>query len=312
MKFIYSVIILLVIYNSAESQSYFDVNKEFPCEGCPNVTADLNSLKHYSLKEVNDAFDSISKAGIEFHYPQGGCQQRAQIMSMFLTKKYKIQHFRVWLFAPVDLIKNDKRTLEIFDKNGLAPHDTINWNYHVVPCVLAEDGGKVDTLIIDPSLNPNGPTKLRDWLKAITNSDVSKYSFLDSKWYFFNTFDNGSSPVLNGFFYDYSLTNFCSDAVKNVTLEKGLAENDLVEYILNKYLKPTPGDTSRFNAFRPYLGQITVLENNFLMRVGYCGTNSNSISFRSLMENYSPIINDAMRYYQDRLTYWILKVDELR
>ena len=197
---IFSILIFGITFASF-SQEHFNVNEEYPCQGCVNYSADFNSQKKYTKEKINSVFDSIVNSGIEFNYPQGGCQNRAQIMSMYLTKKHKIEHSRIWLFAPIDLKKGDKRTLFISDKNKLT--DTIQWNYHVAPSVLVQNGTKVDTLVIDPSINSIKPLKVNEWLDAIGNSKISKYTFLKSDYYFFYTQDGGASSVINGYFYKY-------------------------------------------------------------------------------------------------------------
>jgi hypothetical protein len=312
MKQIILLLAILLGFNfNSFSQTYFDITKAFP--GYPSYNTDFKTIQHYTPAQIKTAFDSICKSGIEFNYPQGGCQNRAQMMSMLLSKKLNIQHCKVWLFAPVDLIKGDKRTLTLDDKNGLAPNNIINWNYHVAPCVLVDNNKKVDTLIIDPSIDNKQPLNLSSWLKSIGNSDVSKYTFLSSQYYFFYTQDNGASTVINGYFYEYTATTYCTDVITDVTLEKGLAENDMVVYILNKYLKAAPIDNNRFNSFKPYFGEILVLENKFFSKVGYCGgTVSDNVSFRTLIENYPDIISDAMKFYYTRLIYWTQQSDKLR
>ena len=50
--------------------------------------ADIDLLKVHEIEAIQYAFDSIvNDFGIEFNFPHGGCQQRAQLMSMILNKK---------------------------------------------------------------------------------------------------------------------------------------------------------------------------------------------------------------------------------
>ncbi len=186
------------------SQSYFQVEINFPCNSCGSYTKSLSDLKQYSNEQIEDAFNYVSyKSGIEFRYPQGGCQQRAQMMHVLLDS-LKIDHARIWLFAPIDLDANNRTQLEVEDKNHLVEGDTIKWNYHVAPCVIVLKNNKIDTLIIDPSLNREKAMTIHAWLSSIKNSEKSRYTFLDSKYYFFNTQNGGNSTVLNGFFYTYA------------------------------------------------------------------------------------------------------------
>jgi hypothetical protein len=274
-----------------------------------NYSADFNSQKKYTKEKINSVFDSIVNSGIEFNYPQGGCQNRAQIMSMYLTKKHKIEHSRIWLFAPIDLKKGDKRTLFISDKNKLT--DTIQWNYHVAPSVLVQNGTKVDTLVIDPSINSIKPLKVNEWLDAIGNSKISKYTFLKSDYYFFYTQDGGASSVINGYFYKYEKTSFCTDVITDVTLEKGLAENDMVIYIFNKHLNSASDE--QISIFKEYFGNVTTLQNKYMSKLGVCGkTVQDNLSFRTIIEKYPDILTDGMRYYFERLVYWTETVNKLK
>ncbi|HET6228356.1 MAG TPA: protein-glutamine glutaminase family protein, partial [Bacteroidia bacterium] len=153
--------VLLVGVLACRAQTYFDVSKEYPCRGCGNYTADLSTLKSYSPLEIQQVFNSILKTGVEFNFPQGGCQQRAQIMSMLLQQVYKIEHCKVWLFAPADLYFKDNRRLIVSDKNNLCKNNQIAWGYHVAPVVLVKQDKRIDTLVFDPSLKCSAPILLR-------------------------------------------------------------------------------------------------------------------------------------------------------
>ena len=148
--------------------------------------AELSYLKVYDVVTVQHAFEHIAhNSQIEFNFPQGGCQQRAHIMSLLLAKKFNIEHCKVWLFPPVALYVGDTRTLYIDDKNKLTPNNKIEWNYHVAPVVQVRNNGSVDTMVFDPSINYAEPIFLDKWFDAIGNSHVSKYSFLLPDKYFF-------------------------------------------------------------------------------------------------------------------------------
>ena len=91
------------------------------------LTDNYIAQETYGLSEVNNAFGYISQSEIDFDFPQGGCQQRAQIMSLILQKKFAIQHCKIWLFAPAALYERDTRTLFVEDKNKLSFTGFINW-----------------------------------------------------------------------------------------------------------------------------------------------------------------------------------------
>lgn len=305
-KNILSICIALAFTTSLlKAQTYFNVQNDFPQNGC-YPTADLSSLKVYDYSTIKQVFDSIStSSNIEFNFPQGGCQQRAQIMSMFLSKKFKIEHDRVWLFAPVNLDKNDSRTLTIADKNGLSPDNKISWNYHVAPVVLVKQNNKIDTLVIDPSIDRSQPITLSNWMRSIGNSNISKYTFLKSEFYFFNVqccdANNNLLSVINGYFYDFS-----NPAKDNLTMEKGLAINDMAIIIYNKYIKQLsqsklPADIIKLNDLKAIFGNATALD--FLFSQNISGKTDKTTN-RYVTTNYGDIMIEAKTIFNNRLRYW--------
>ncbi len=315
-KIIILNIVVVICFLQSNSQTYFDISKEKPCSDCEIYTADLNSLKHYKLSEIKPIFDSIANSGIQFNYPQGGCQNRAQIMSTLLSKKFNIQYCRVWLFPPADLYDGDNRKLEIYDKNQLTDNNIIQWNYHVAPCVLVDNDGKIDTLIIDPALDKTKPLKLIDWLKSISNSDISKYTFLSSEWYFFETNNN---KKISGKFYKFQVDNrYWTDNYRNLTMEKGLAINDMAIYVLSKYILPLRQTNNKLDStdltnLKKVFGNVDALTYLFSYQTSYQGRSvSDNIILRSLQEAYPELMTDAMKYYFDRLNFWTKEVRFLR
>ncbi|KAB1232514.1 protein-glutamine glutaminase family protein [Chryseobacterium viscerum] len=312
------ILFLLVAISFAPktyAQAYFDLTRDFPSNGNQNYLADFKTIQTYSPTKVKQVFDSISKSGIEFNYPQGGCQNRAQIMSMLLDKKFNIQHCKVWLFSPADLYVGNTKSLEIYDKNQLSPDNTIKWLYHVAPCVLVNDNGKIDTLVIDPSIDNSQPLKLSNWLKKIKNSDVSKYTFLNPKLYFFDTNNN----IISGVFYKFDIDpRYANDSYRELTLEKSLAINDLAIYILNKYIIPLrtstqQSDLSKLAELKKLFSNIAALTQIFGSQESYLGTTfADNIYPRNLFENYPEIMNDAMKFYIDKYGSWTKRVAALK
>ncbi|BAU54473.1 protein-glutamine glutaminase family protein [Mucilaginibacter gotjawali] len=305
--FLLFVFSFLVLFAKAQPE-YFDIEKNFPCNTCGanyHPTIDLKEIKVYDLATVTKVFDSISyHLNIEFNYPQGGCQQRAQIMSMFLTKKFNIQHAKIWLFAPIDLNFNDNQTLFVNDKNELSPNNTISWNYHVAPVVLVKQNNRIDTVVIDPSICRDKAVSFSTWLKLIGNSNISKFTFLQSDLYFFNVQlnkDGSLSNVINGYFY-----NFSNPVKDNLTLEKGLAINDMAVIINKKYIKPlthshSQADIQKLNDLKAIFGNATALD--FLFSQNSSGR-SNNTSNRFVMTTYSDIMIDAKALFTNRVSYW--------
>jgi hypothetical protein len=299
-----SILLLLTVIVSCNcfSQEYFRIESTFNCN-CGEFTKDLSELKTYSEKEVLEIFKKVSvDSEIEFRYPQGGCQQRAEMMHHIL-ENLNVQHAKIWLFAPIDLEHGISTKLEIKDKNGLAPDSTIKWGYYVAPCILRKmEKYKIDTLVIDPSLKRNSPLKLNDWLSSMKNSEVSKYTFLNAKYYFFNTQNNGISPVLNGYFYTYEPVEGLVTMYDNATVERELAVNDVAMFLKEKL---DSGYSDRNGEIRTLLGSVENLISLFAAQQR-CNQ-LNGISIRVLFDNHSSIMKEAMDYYNERFELWMKK-----
>jgi hypothetical protein len=293
------------------SLSYFDVSKEYPCRGCGNYTANLSTLKSYNSLDIQQVFNSIYKTGIEFNYPQGGCQQRAQIMSMLLNQVYEIEHCKVWLFAPSDLYFKDNRKLIISDKNNLSKNNKIAWGYHVAPVVLVKQEDKLDTMVLDPSIKNDGPIALREWFKTMQNSNVSKYTFLNPDRYFFNAQydqEGNLTTVINGYFYSYD-----QSSKDDLTMEKGLAVNDMAMYMYKKYMKPlmtsnTQEDQNKLDDLRAIFGNATALDCLFSQNTS---AKTKITTQRYAVSNYPDLVQEARVVFNERLIYWTKLTNKL-
>ncbi len=269
----------------------------------PNAA--LSHLKVYDIATIEKAFNSIAhESAIEFNFPQGGCQQRAQIMSMLLDKRFGIDHYKIWLFPPSALNIGDTRALYIPDKNKLTPGNIIEWNYHVAPVVQVEYDGEVHTMVIDPSISRYEPLLLPQWFAAIGNSDISKYSFLTPDKYFFYccyTSNNLLTPVFDGTFFNYE-----NPVKDNLAMEKGLAVNDIAIHIFHKYLQPLmasadEADKSRLADLKDIFGNTTALDMLFAQNLSGYTPNT---THRYILTYHSDIINEARALFNERLAYW--------
>ncbi len=304
-------ILFFVSAHSCTSQSYFDVSKDYPYKGAANYTINLSSLKQYTELEIQQVFNSIYKTGIEFNYPQGGCQHRAQIMSIMLTQVYKIEHCKVWIFSPSSLFLKDNRKLIIRDNNSLCKSNQVAWGYHVAPVVLVRNNAVLDTVVLDPSINSQGPMLFREWLKRMQNSDVSKYTFLNPDRYFFNLqTDQLGNPtnVISGYFYEYD-----QDAKDNLVLEKGLAINDMAIYVYKKFMKPLMcsdklGNLDKLNDLKAIFGNATALDYLFSQNTS---ARSKVATQRYAISQYPEIMKDARDVFNDRLIYWTQLTNKL-
>lgn len=269
------------------------------------ANAELSYLKTYDIATIQHAFDSIAHdSQIEFNFPQGGCQQRAQVMSMLLNKRFNIDHCKIWLFPPVALYVGDARTLYVEDKNGLTPGNRIEWNYHVAPVVLVQRGDTIATMVIDPSVNYNEPLPLDDWFACIGNSGVSNYTFLLPDKYFFYCCYNSNNTLTT--IFDGTFFNYENPLKDDLTMEKGLAVNDMAMQIFHKYIKPLAAadndtDKIKLEDLKEIFGNTTSLDMLFSQNIsGY----SYNTKLRYVMTHYSDIMNEAKNILTERLAYW--------
>jgi hypothetical protein len=274
---------------------------------------DVTKQNVYSFSVIREAFEKVSyTSAIEFDFPQGGCQQRAQIMSLILSKKFKIQHSKIWLFAPAALYENNAITLFIEDKNGLSPNNIVNWNYHLALAVRVQrENGEMDTLIIDPSIYRNKPVTISEWFAAMGNSGTGQYSFLTPEYYFFNckyNFNKELTTVFDGTFFE-----FMNPVKDNLLMEKGLAVNDMAMTIYHKYIQPLmlsgkEQDNLWLNDLKDIFGNSTALDLLFSQNMsGY----TENTSHRYIITNYSDIMKEAKMIFSDRLIFWTLFTNTL-
>lgn len=156
-------IVLLMVLATADGQTYFNIEQEYPDGNNGQYSIDLKNLKSYPDDSIKIAFNDISNSGIYFNYPQGGCQNRAEMMHILLEKQLNIEHSKIWIFAPRNLYPNDNRYLEISDPNGNATNNIIKWGYHVAPVILRKNpNNKIDTLVIDPAIDNKKAMLLKD------------------------------------------------------------------------------------------------------------------------------------------------------
>jgi hypothetical protein len=276
--------------------------------------ADISLLQSYEMPFIQKVFHSICNDwNIEFDFPHGGCQQRAQMMSLLLTEKFNIQHCKVWLFAPAALYLNDTCMLHIKDAKKISLENIIEWNYHVAPALQINNNNKVETYILDPTINKLNPLPLNDWFKAIGNSQTGKYCFVLPDKYFFNssyhTGENNELVMLfDGSFFDYE-----NPAKDNLAVEKGLAITDMVKQIFNTHIAPLMHSNDEHDMLvledlKAVFGNATALDMLFSQNIsGY----TDNTTLRYVMTNYSAIISEAKKIFNTRLLYWTDVVNKL-
>ena len=270
---------------------------------------DITTLESYGYEIVENAFNCIVNCtGIDFEFAQGGCQQRAHVITMLLHKKFNIQHCKVWLFAPAALHHNDTRAFYVEDKNKLA--DLIYWNYHVAPAVLIKEGEKENFYVIDPCINRHKPILLDTWFKSIGDSSTGRYGLYFPEKYFFNslyTKDNKSTTVFDGTFAEYTEKD-----KDDLMIEKGLAMNDVAMYIYNTYIKPMmedpAADTAKLEDLKAIFGNATALHKLLSKNVsGYIPNTTH----RYVVTYYDDILLDAKALFYKRMVHWTKYINEL-
>lgn len=275
--------------------------------------ASIELIEHYPLAVIEKALASLtSNYNIEFEFPHGGCQQRAQIMSMLLTKKFNIQHCKAWLFAPAALYLNDAGMIFKEDTKKLSPNGLLEWSYHVAIAVRISVADAIDTYIIDPAINKSHPLLLQEWFNALTNSNTGKYCFVLPDKYFFNSsYHTGENYELTALF-DGSFFNYENPAKDNLAVEKGLAIQDMVKFIYDKHIAnlindPASNQQKLFD-LQSIFGNATALDMLFSQNIsGY----SDNTTLRYVISNYAPIICEAKDFFNTRVLYWTNVVNNL-
>ncbi len=281
------------------------ITYEFPLD-------DFATHKSYDYAVIKNAFDKISHAyEIEYDFPQGGCQQRSHLLSLLLSKKFNLEHSKLWLFSPAALSSEDQRTLYVTDKNGLSNDNIVNWNYHTAPVLKLKNGGKGAMLVIDPSIDRAEALSLEVWLSKIGNSNLGRYTFLKPQRYFFNCQYNDYFQLTN--IFDGTFFDFVNPAKDNLLLEKGLAINDMAMVIYKKHIAPRSdnGDVkmqSELKDLKDIFGNATALD--LLFSQNLSGFTDNT-SYRYVLTRYGAIMKEAKQLFHERLLFWTRFTNEL-
>lgn len=281
------------------------LNYQFPID-------DINLVRSYDIETIEKAFNYIvGDTSLTFDFSQGGCQQRSHMISLILTHKFDIHHFKVWLFSPASLYEFDERSLFMQDKNKLSPDNMVHWNYHTAPVIRWFDGVKYNLMVIDPSIDHSNPILIDNWLQQIGNSQISKYTFLYPEKYFFNCKYNDLSQLTNVF--DGSFFEFVNPAKDNLVMEKGLAVNDMAKSIYNNYIKNLLLNIETLNEhktqdLKDIFGNATALDLLFAQNLS---GNSDNTSYRYVLANYPAIIKEAKAIFHERLIFWTTFTNDL-
>jgi len=94
-----------------------------------------------------------------------------------------------------------------------------------------------EVLVIDPAMERSAPLLLDDWFTAIGNSHTGQYCFTSGCLFFYNGYQtdeyNQSALLFDGTFFNYE-----NPTRDNLTVEKGLALNDMAVRIFHAHIEP--------------------------------------------------------------------------
>ena len=120
-----------------------------------------NFKKIRDLRYFNDENKSHFLRRITWLYPDDGCWTRASavIKDLFGPMNNIVNHFsrpsKIFVFG--NLCANTSN----------APNKRVTWWYHTAPII--RDAETNQSYVLDPSVNPNGPTKVEQWIAIITS-----------------------------------------------------------------------------------------------------------------------------------------------
>ncbi|KRB86532.1 hypothetical protein ASE00_07485 [Sphingomonas sp. Root710] len=216
-----------------------------------------NPASGIATKAQIDAFFALLQAEkVEYRYVVGSCEDRAHFVAM-LARKNNLPVSKIWAIAPARASLLSRQLLHVKDPLGLTSE--ISWGHHVAPVILvATDAAEPTAMVIDQSISPEAPIKLRDWMSALGTPGAT-YLVTGTNDYLFNSlngltvYDNGSgspSPmsftlpawlpnILTGDFQKYSLQS--QSSVDSVIAE-GMAMNDLALAIYEVRLSVSSSD----------------------------------------------------------------------
>jgi hypothetical protein len=246
---------------------------------------------------------------IEYRYIIGSCEDRAHFVTM-MARKYNLPVSKIWAIAPARVSLLSRQLIRMKDPLNLVPE--VTWGHHVAPVILMANGAsEPEAMVIDQSISPAAPIKLRDWMAALATPRAT-YLVTGSNDYLFNSvngltvYDNGSdspSPasvtlptwlpnILTGDFQKYSpqTQNFVDG-----TIAAGMALNDLALAIHEGKLGVSTSDGT---ALRELLKTESAM--------------GNLVSHAGSVPSVSPAgIQSARTFYSARKIYWQTKLTAL-
>ncbi|RAJ10728.1 hypothetical protein LX64_00334 [Chitinophaga skermanii] len=286
----------LLMMSKVTGQFYLPI-EENHLLNCCNPTN--TPIARYTTAQIDGAYRYLlDTLKFEYRYIHGACENRAHFMSTALQKK-GIQTQKIWCFAPARYTFLSKK--QLFVKDPLQITDTVNWTYHVAPIIISD---KNDTLVIDPSLLSTGPVPYKQWLNAL-NCPEAMYTFIDSEWYLFNSFNgfkvynnvNDANPRtldIPAWFPNVMTGDFMNYSMGTQNIPNGLATNDIAMKI---YVDEKT--TLSKEDFQKILGNI----NNVIAFITNTTNNTIDQSFKDkhavLVKKYEAAFNERKKYWSE-------------
>lgn len=141
------------------------------------------AAKSVSLKKATELFNKAkARKDIAWNYKMDGCYARAHLMARMFEKEGVVVE-KAWA----------RGNLRIPNMGGLA------WGYHVAPVLEVEQNGKIEKMIIDPSV-ASKPIKVEEWMAIMkaTAADTKRTDYpsaLNASMYKKNSLSFSSSDV---------------------------------------------------------------------------------------------------------------------
>lgn len=300
------LILTLLIANKNFGQTYFNIEENHLKNCCLPVPNKLEPVEYDKAKAVfNYLIDSIK---FEYRYGYGSCEDRAHFISKVLSKK-GINNNKIWCFAPVRYTLISKKELNI--KDPLAINDKINWTYHVAPMIVVNNNAKIDTLVVDPSLENKLPIPFKQWLKML-NCPEAIYTFTENNMYLFNSLDgftawrNRTSNDNENFTLPTWFPNIISGDFnpyddKSQLIPKGMATNEIAVLIYNNEKNTLSKDELKIilgniNNITAFLDEIEV----------------NDVINQAFKIKYKKYIDKYKDKYKTRVAFWKAEYEKIK
>lgn len=293
--------------------------------GFPPLTSGTPSILDRAT--ANSLFEKLANAGIQFNYMQGNCHNRAHIICLLLVS-YGVIPAKIWAFAPGIFTVDNPDLISIEDRNHISPSGTIEWGYHVVPYVLVEENGKLETVVFDHAIFKNGPVLFQSWLEKLHIPHLLTIE-MDWEWYLYNTLPwnlnelygeyigskNFPAPLLQQqqveVLADMPMHDFFMyelDSKENHWLEKGLAIDDTAYIFYKNEIQPIKNTPAVKSILEDYYSLVGVIHN---FETVFRDNSLNDEVNLDFQQTHQKVIEKYRLVYEQQLNKWKKIVNEI-